>query len=383
MNGAENIFELLQERQLAGASEKEIYNSICLFLEQKARACGTPYSGYFELTPLCNLDCKMCYIHLNNAQLDGEKILSVDKWIDLMQQAIEAGMARACLTGGECLTYPHFDDLFLFLKSKGVGVTVLTNGVLLNPAQIDFFKKNMPNRIQISLYGDSDQAYELLTGKRAFSIVHDNILAAKEAGLPIKLAITPNRFMLGTVKDIIRLAKDLDVPYNINSSMMTPRNNTDRKKEDFDITADEFSDILNFHRSINGWEPKRINVLPYEEGGFDQFSNIGLRCGAGKSSFAIHWDGKMYPCIQMESISADPLCDGFSVAWSAINQQVNSYPCFTKCVECQYAQYCSFCPAENERLGSRFRLHPSWCDNTWKMIESGNWLVEPDCDNSI
>jgi len=35
---------------------------------------------------------------------------------------------------------PHFDELYSYLKSKGIMVTVLTNGVLLD-RKIELFKK--------------------------------------------------------------------------------------------------------------------------------------------------------------------------------------------------------------------------------------------------
>ena len=40
------------------------YNQFLLEAAKNARGHDTPISGDFELTPLCNLDCKMCYVHL-------------------------------------------------------------------------------------------------------------------------------------------------------------------------------------------------------------------------------------------------------------------------------------------------------------------------------
>ena len=35
------------------------------YLYRKATAAGIPLSGTFELTPVCNVDCKMCYVRLS------------------------------------------------------------------------------------------------------------------------------------------------------------------------------------------------------------------------------------------------------------------------------------------------------------------------------
>lgn len=72
-----------------------------------------------------------------------------------MGQAIDAGMIKAALSGGECLTYPGFDELYLFLQSHGVSVTVMTNAVLLNEERMAFFEKHRPGAFQITLYGSN------------------------------------------------------------------------------------------------------------------------------------------------------------------------------------------------------------------------------------
>ena len=130
------------------------------FIENKARRNYIPLTGSFELTPLCNLDCKMCYVHLNNSQFTSSHLLSIDTWKDLISQAYESGMRNASLTGGECLTYPGFKDVYEFLYSLGIKPGILSNGILINGKMVDFFQIHPPKMIQISLYGSSDDAYE-------------------------------------------------------------------------------------------------------------------------------------------------------------------------------------------------------------------------------
>ena len=44
--------------------DKLPYREFIAMMEERTREADVPYSGSFELTPLCNLDCKMCYVHL-------------------------------------------------------------------------------------------------------------------------------------------------------------------------------------------------------------------------------------------------------------------------------------------------------------------------------
>ena len=60
------------------------FDQITRFLDHKAREKGTPIQGQFELTPLCNFSCRMCYAHLSPDQLSGQSVLPVSVWKDLM-----------------------------------------------------------------------------------------------------------------------------------------------------------------------------------------------------------------------------------------------------------------------------------------------------------
>ena len=380
MENRQDIFKLLDEARNRGESEQSVYERVSLFLEQKARKNAIPYRGSFELTPLCNLSCKMCYVHLNEAQMQGRKLLPADTWIDLMGQAIEAGMMRATLTGGECLTYPHFNQVYLFLKSKGIIVTVKTNGVLLNSDRIDFFKHDPPCAIHVSLYGHSEEIYEKVTGNRVFLNVLENVQLAKKANLPIRIMITPNHYMGEAVKETIRFAKNLGIPYLINSTLMSARLDTQRKKENYDLTLDQYVDMLLYDSGLRNFYPKAREPLPQESGGEMEYELKGVRCGAGRSSFAIRWDGSMSPCLSMDSSSDNPIEVGFYSAWARINREVTVFPSFKKCERCAYSQNCTYCAAENEKMGSRFLLDHTWCQRTWKLVESGLVSSERQCE---
>ena len=62
------------------------------YLYRKAAAAGVPLSGTFELTPVCNMDCKMCYVRLSKQSQEAVAPLSnADKWLQLAKTAADAG----------------------------------------------------------------------------------------------------------------------------------------------------------------------------------------------------------------------------------------------------------------------------------------------------
>ena len=135
----EKLSQLIAQLNAEGVHDYRRYEAVRKFLNFKARDKGIPISGSFELTPLCNLDCKMCYVHLNKAQMQGEPLLPVARWKQIMQQAIDAGMMYARLTGGECLTYPGFQELYLFLREQGIETGILSNGLLIDEDMTTFY----------------------------------------------------------------------------------------------------------------------------------------------------------------------------------------------------------------------------------------------------
>ena len=148
-----SLRELLAQLDEQGITDYRRYDAVRRFLSFKAREKNVPISGSFELTPLCNLDCKMCYVHLNKDQMRGASLLDVDVWKDIMHQAIDAGMMYARLTGGECLTYPGLRELYLYLADRGVETSVLSNGVAMDADMVAFFREHPPADIQVTLYG--------------------------------------------------------------------------------------------------------------------------------------------------------------------------------------------------------------------------------------
>ena len=70
---------LLKQLDEQGVTDYRRYDAVRKYMNFKAREKGIPISGSFELTPLCNLDCKMCYVHLNREQMRGTQLLTTDQ----------------------------------------------------------------------------------------------------------------------------------------------------------------------------------------------------------------------------------------------------------------------------------------------------------------
>lgn len=383
MEGPANAFEVLEILRKQNGKEIQRFNNVTRYLGIKAREKGIPIACQFELTPLCNFSCRMCYVHLNADQLNGQKILSVDIWKDLMHQAWEAGMIGATLTGGECLAYPGFEELFLYLHSLGCQVTVLTNGFLLDDRKIRFFKEHMPSRIRITLYGWNDDVYERVTGQRAFSMVIRNIRKAKDAGLPISISVTPNIYLGEDVMETVRLAKSLDRGAIVNAGISRPREETGRARQEDDPGTDTYIRIYQLIHEINGEETMRIDEekLPPECGPDPDGQERGLRCGGGRSGCVIDWKGTMIPCGMMEMVRTYPLKEGFKGAWARLYREVNNWPVYSGCNGCAYEAVCTKCAGNQLQFAKPGEKPEGLCKQTKRFVSCGvRQLPDAECD---
>lgn len=364
-----DLVSFVKALHMKGTPEKDISKAVGRFLEHKARKERIPLIGTFELTPYCNLDCKMCYVHLSRDKAEDNRLLDVESWKNLIQQAYDAGMRQAKLTGGECLTYPGFEEIYLFLKEKKIRISLATNGVLLDKKHIQFFMQYPPNAIQVSLYGGSEDIYEAVTGHRCFEIVYKNLQELSKSTLPISIAITPNYYNVNSMNQIFEIADSLNIPYRINSLLLNPRNNTGRSLQD--LSNEDYVQIF------RTWNERKKNVLtpidpedlPLESK--EGSSNVGIRCGAGRSAFTILYNGKMCPCVSLDELIATPIVDGFVQAWKQVVDLADNYQNPAECVDCVYRRTCLICPAAHKNSLKAGHCDTRICKQTKEYISAG------------
>lgn len=364
-----NLIELIKQLEEKGTPEEDYEIYFNRYLEVKARRLNIPLSGSFELTPLCNLDCKMCYIHLSGDRFDQKKLLSVDTWKDLIQQSHEAGMLNATLTGGECLTYPGFDEVYLYLYDLGIRPGILSNGILMDEKRIRFFKHYPPRMIQVSVYGSSEDAYERVTGHRAFRTVCQNLFRLQEENIPVRITITPNEFMEEDIRAFLKKVETLNIPYFINANLIPPRKNTGRVLHD--IPVDRYIELYKIQNEKTKKELIPVNPVDLPDQNHTGTKQYGLVCGAGRSAFTIKYDGNMCPCSSFDELTVHPIETGFLSAWKLLNKKVSQYPLPVECGSCIYFDRCLRCIAMHKNAPEEGHCDPRICERTRKLICAG------------
>lgn len=332
---------------------QETYNE---FLLRKADYMNLPMMGTIELTPVCNLNCKMCYIRQNQDEVLAQGGLkSIDFWEDVIDQAIEEGMMFCLLTGGEIFTYPGFRTLYTKMKQKGIHIVLNTNGTMLDRDTIEWLAKEPPRRLNISLYGATPETYEHLTGQRdGYKRVIQAFTLLKEYNIPFRVhgVLVPS--MMDDYEKMKEICNRFQVPMQLSYYMFPPlRKESKEPIEQERFTPEEMAKTALRYRKDQSGGDKKIwydflkavcHDIEHPET-HRHYGDTHMHCRSGVSAFWVNWKGEVSGC----GVSDDDIHSleqvSFADAWKAISQYTKEVEISKKCSTCCYLGICPVCAA--------------------------------------
>lgn len=314
-----------------------------------------PLGGAFELLPLCNMNCRMCFLRLSPEEMKQQgRLRTADEWLALAKEAKEAGLLFLLLTGGEPFLYPEFEKLYKGLCELGLIITLNTNGTLITEAFADLLYSHKPRRVNITLYGSSDEIYaRLCNNPKGFTQTMKAIQLLKERDIAVKLNGSVTSDNIEDLEEIQRIAHELDIPLEVNtymfpsarkgcmpfeaSSRVTPREAAEsyvKVKKDT-LSEAEFNyltlALAHCYRYAKDFE----GDVPAEP----------MPCRAGLSSFWVNWKGNMTPCVFMETPAIPVFEEGFNTSWEFVKAERDKMFMPKKCTTCGKRKCCTVCAA--------------------------------------
>ncbi|MBT9449513.1 radical SAM protein [Akkermansia glycaniphila] len=151
------------------AEEEDIERGLCLYLTTK-----------------CNMCCIHCYMYAGEAQ---EKELNTIEITKLLDDFVEYGGKKLTISGGEVVIRPDFETIVKHAKSRGLLITVLTNGVLWDSGLIQALNGYI-DEVQVSIDGYDKSTYNAVR-KFGFDEATQAVEAFLQAGYKTTIAITP------------------------------------------------------------------------------------------------------------------------------------------------------------------------------------------------
>ena len=326
-------------------------------IEQQMFAMATekkvPLYGVLELLPLCNLNCNMCYVCMSREEMEEVgRLRTMEEWTKTAEDMMKAGTLFVLLTGGEPLLYPHFRELYQKLRELGMIITINTNGTLIDEAWADFFAENKPRRINITLYGASNETYERLCHyPGGFDKAVNGIRLLRERNIDVKVNGSLAKANVDDRMKIIELGESLDAPVRIDTYMypsVRERNHAynNQARLDPEMAAKARVEVLQREMGEEVFAQYRKIQLDEAENTPEGESVPGqMACRAGKSSFVVNWQGEMRSCVVLDKPSI-PLRDvEFEEAWEFTKKETESLRISARCSSCKLRKVCNTCVA--------------------------------------
>lgn len=317
-----------------------------------------PLTGAFELLPMCNLQCKMCYVRKSLKEVNElGGLIETERWIELAKQARDAGMLYPLLTGGEPFLHKDFQKIFTEFQALGLQISINTNATLITESMAKWIATHRPTRMNITLYGSSEESYQNLCGDGdAYARMCRAVEWLKKYDIPIKFntSITPQNYE--ELDSIMAFARKEERPIQVATYMFPPvrRNEelvgqNERLEASIAGLARVKADWLQGNQEwFLGQASKFQRFVPLDKISFDKLppgNGQEMRCRGGRCSFWIDWQGNMGNCGMHSTVKVLIEGKSFLECWNQIEKETEKIKYYSVCEMCPNYRLCHTCIA--------------------------------------
>lgn len=317
-----------------------------------------PLTGAFELSPLCNFRCRMCYVRKSAEEAEQEGgIRPFEFWLDIARQAKEAGTVFPLLTGGEAFLYPHIRELYEAMCKMGMQVSINSNASCITEEIAEWLKQTPPVRINITLYGGSNESYGRLCGDpQGFDKVRRGVKLVAENGIRFQFncSLTPDN--AADLERMSDFAKEYGMGLRLATYMFPPVRRTGQTGDyEGRFTPEEAA----YYQVLNDWKqlpPERFAALANNARHFTELTPEILAeaaskppremgCLSGRCSYWVDWQGNLSGCGMMDFPKVSLKKYTLKEAWDQITQWTDNLRYSPVCGNCVNRSVCFSCAA--------------------------------------
>ncbi len=275
-----------------------------------------------SITDHCNLNCSYCAPFGGRMKLTHAEILSYEEICRLTKAAVEAGISKVRLTGGEPLMRKGVVELCRLLSGiEGLeSLTLTTNGVRLQELAPQLHAAGV-QRVNVSLDTLRPERFRKITGYDLLSQVLAGISMAEEVGLhPVKINTVVMRGVNeDEIEDFARLT--VEKPYHVRFIELMPFNGSGDHQSLYVPVEEMVKRVigvgdLSLEPDAESSGPARLCSLPGAQGKVGFIAPLSYHFCGSCNRLRLTADGNLRTCLfsEKEVDIKGPLRAGASIA---------------------------------------------------------------------
>lgn len=327
-------------------------------LWKKAGQKRIPLSGAFELLPVCNLQCKMCYVRKSMAEVNAAGgLLPAEFWLDIAKQAVDMGMLLPLITGGEPFLRKDIRQIIAGMVEMGTQVSINTNGTLIDEDTAAWLGKHRPRRINLTVYGASEETYQRLCGDgEAYAKMRRAVEWLKKYDIPLKFnaSITPEN--VDDLENIIAFSKAMERPMLVTTYMFPPVRRDAQMVGSNDRLSPEQAGLAQVkahwlygdQKWFAAQAARYSQFVPVTEemlNGLEPTPPQSMLCRAGRCTYWVDWKGNIGNCGMYLASTVSLRENDFPSAWEQIVRETDAIRYHAVCGSCPNNDLCHACIA--------------------------------------
>ena len=261
-----------------------------------------------SVTDRCNFRCVYCMPPEGVQSIPHEQVLSYEDMAFFVKAAVEVGISKVRITGGEPLVRKGLPSLVGMIRAipEIHDISLTTNGVLL-PRFAEELKTAGLNRVNVSLDSLDPRRYRELTRGGLLSEAVAGVEAALRFGLcPVKLNVVMMPDLLPELPDFVAMTRELPLHVRFIEWMPVggcgPRSTSDSLTKDQVMAAlqklgREGSGELMTDASPMGWGPARYYRFPGHAGTVGFIGSVSGHFCSECNRLRLTSDGRLKNCL--------------------------------------------------------------------------------------
>ncbi len=305
-------------------------------------AVGGVTGVMLELTYLCSEQCIHCYnLGAKHDETEvnkrGDRIeLALEDYRRIIDEFIEQGLIRVCLTGGDPFSKPIVWDIIEYLYLKDIAIDIYTNGQNLI-GKVDRLAKYYPKIVGVSIYSAVPEVHDKITRTKGSLIKTLSVMQRLcELAVPMYLKCCVLNINFETYQTVYKLARDYNAMPQIEINI---RNTVDGNKyasRNLRLTDEQYESLFkdkHIYPNINEYSLSRVRKRNRNES----------TCKAGKNSFNVTPEGNLIPCCAFHHVFGNLKDEHLSSILNSDKLKIWRKTILSQFLECDDHDYCSFC----------------------------------------